>query len=121
MTKCNGGRGKSYLSMKICLNHRRARFHCRGRQVIRRLIFERLEDRSLLTLVIEPGSLVLLPDTPEQAIPIHVVSTSPTTDPRVTGFNLRAQLANGHQSGAGPRFQAIDFGGGIWDRSEDVV
>ncbi len=97
------------------LKNRRRRVSRPGRGVVRRPVFEGLEDRSLLTLVIEPGSLVLLPDAPDQAVPVYVTRSSPDTDPPVTGFNLRAELRNGQQPGTGPRFQDIDFSGGIWE------
>ncbi len=97
------------------LKNRRRRLSRPGRGIGRRLVFEGLENRNLLTLVIEPGSWMLLPDAPDQAVPISVTRSSPDTDPPVTGFNLRAELRNGQQPGTGPRFQDVDFSGGIWE------
>ena len=61
-------------------------------------------------LEIHVGGYALLPDTPGQIVRVFVRGGD-----LVTGFNLRAQIGDGQGPGAEPVFQAIGFGGCIWD------
>ncbi|MCO6454279.1 MAG: cadherin domain-containing protein, partial [Pirellulaceae bacterium] len=93
----------------------RGRLACAGSGGGRGLRLESLEDRRLLAVEIEVGDHVLLPNTPDQVIEIYVRSTDPDNDPVVSGFNLNAQLDDGDDNTPAPRFQDVDFTGGIWD------
>jgi hypothetical protein len=88
---------------------------CDAKPGVRRLAFERLDTRDLLTLMIDGGVHYLLPDQAQQAVPVLVSRDEPDYDPLVTGFNLRAELRDGSVGGITPVFQAIHFDGGIWD------
>ncbi|MCO6455656.1 MAG: hypothetical protein J5I93_10215 [Pirellulaceae bacterium] len=87
----------------------------RHRPATRRLHLEQLETRAVPALVIDPGTIGLLPDTAGQVIELRVISTQPQQDPLVTGLNLLAQLGDGRGPLAEPVFTGVDFDGGIWD------
>lgn len=60
--------------------------------------------------IINVGSHDLQENTPGQVIYLQVTGTED-----VTGFNLRAQIGDGTGPNAEPVFEAIGFGGGMWD------
>ena len=66
--------------------------------------------------IINVGSYHLAPNEPGQTITLAVSGSS-----QVTGFNLRAQLGDGLGPNPEPLFQAVQFGGGIWDAFPTTV
>jgi hypothetical protein len=81
----------------------------------RGLRFETLESRRTPALVIDLGTIDLLPDTAGQVVELRVAGTDPANDPPVTGVNLLAQIGDGRGPLVEPVFSAVEFSGGIWE------
>jgi len=80
---------------------------------MRDLRLESLEQRQMLTIMIDVGDHVLAPNTAGQVIQITATSDNPTAD-QVTGFKTNAQLGDGTGEMAEPVFENLDYADSIW-------
>jgi hypothetical protein len=66
--------------------------------------------------IITVGSHDLQENSPGQTVQLYVTGLE-----QVTSFNLRAQIGDGMGANPEPIFQAISFGGGMWDTYANTV
>ncbi len=68
------------------------------------------------SIIINVGAHNLIQNSPGQVVQIFV-----TGGDQVTAFNLRAVIGDGMGDSPEPKFQSINFNGGIWDVAENTV
>ncbi|MDA1051363.1 MAG: dockerin type I domain-containing protein [Planctomycetota bacterium] len=74
-------------------------------------MFEALEPRNMLAVLVDVGYHLVEPNTSGQTVSLSVVSTD-EDDALVTGFDLRSQIVTAKE---GPYFERVQFAGNLWN------